>query len=68
MIVKSSQTFVYPSFQSHFRLRKRELPQWMYGGLAYRGKLFFNIVSKYVAELKSGEGGHLYFEKGKLTN
>ena len=27
-----------------------------------------NVIDKYVAEHKSGEGGHLYFEKGKLTN
>ena len=27
-----------------------------------------NRQYKYVAEHKSGEGGHLYFEQGKLTN
>ena len=27
-----------------------------------------NVIDKYVAEHKSGEGGHLYFEQGKLTN
>ena len=27
-----------------------------------------NILQKYDAEHKSGEGGHLYFEQGKLTN